>query len=139
MTMYKISIDRNKIDIAALHDYLSNRSYWARGRSIDTVRQSIENSLCFGVYDNNEQMIGFARIVTDYAVFAYIMDLFILEDYRKLGLSKLLLDSIMNHSDLRGVRRIMLATSDAHGLYEKYGFKTLEKPENFMEFVRSNI
>lgn len=135
MNDYTISTDKNLLDIGIIHDYLSNRSYWAKGRSIETVKRSVENSLCFGVYHNSGKMVGFARVLTDYAVFAYLMDVFILEEYRKLGLAKELMKSIMNHPDLQQLQRFMLATSDAHKLYEQFGFSVTATPEKMMEIV----
>ena len=135
MSKYKISTDKDKLDVIAIHDFLTNRSYWAIGRSFETVKRSIENSICFGVYDSSDKLVGFARVLTDYAVFAYIMDVFILEDYRKQGLGKQLMSAIMQHSELQGLKRIMLATNDAHELYEKYGFKRTVTPEKIMEIV----
>jgi len=135
MIDYKISTDKNKLDLKAIHDFLTNRSYWAKGRSFETVKRSIDNSLCFGMYDNSDRLIGFARVLTDYAVFAYIMDVFIIEDFRNKGLGKILLDNIMQHQDLQGLQRIMLATNDAHGLYEKYGFKLTVSADKLMEIV----
>ena len=135
MSKYKISTDKDKLDLMAIHDFLTNRSYWAIGRSFETVKRSVENSICFGVYDSSDKLVGFARVLTDYAVFAYIMDVFILEDYRKQGLGKQLMSAIMQHSELQGLKRIMLATNDAHELYEKYGFKRTVSPEKIMEIV----
>ena len=135
MSNYKISTDKDKLDLIAIHDFLTNRSYWARGRSFETVKRSIENSICFGVYDNTDKLVGFARVLTDSAVFAYIMDVFILEDFRKQGLGKQLMDAIMKHPDTQGLQRVMLATNDAHKLYEKFGFVVTEIPNKIMEFV----
>jgi GNAT superfamily N-acetyltransferase len=136
MIDYKISTDKNKLDLILIHDFLSNRSYWAKGRSFETVKRSVENSLCFGMYDSAGKMIGFARIVSDYAVFAYIMDVFILEEYRNQGLGKHLMDFIMQYPNLQGLQRIMLATKDAHGLNEKYGFKITVSADKIMEIYR---
>jgi len=130
-----VSTDKTKLNVALIYNYLANESYWAIGRTKETVQKSIENSFCFGLYNENDEQIGFARIVTDYAVFAWVMDVFILEGYRKLGLGKLLMDSILTNSQLQGLKRWGLATDDAHGLYEKYGFKPLDKPETFMAKV----
>lgn len=135
MIDYNISTDKNKLDIDAIHDFLTNRSYWAKGRSIEKVKCAIDNSLCFGIYNNADQLIGFARVVTDYIVFAYMMDVFILEDYRGKGLGKKLIDYIIHYPDLQCLRKIMLATSDAHGLYEQYGFKRIENADMFMEII----
>ncbi len=131
---YYISTDKTKLNIPLIHEFLDKRSYWANGRSIATIKKSIENSLCFGVYINDEQ-IGFARVVTDYAVFAWLMDVFILEEYRKQGLGKLLMKTIMEYEDLKGVHRWGLGTKDAHELYKKFGFRNLAKPENIMERI----
>ena len=137
MINYKISTDKNKLDIKAIHDFLTNRSYWAKGRSLETVKRSIDNSLCFGMYDNSDSLIGFARAVTYFATYAYIMDVFILEDFRNNGLGKKLVEGIVQHPDLKGLQRIMLATKDAHGLYEKYGFKVTVIPDKLMEIVNA--
>ncbi len=131
---FYISTNKSKLDIPLIHSFLTNESYWAKGRSLDTVRKTIENSLCFGVYKEDEQ-VGFARVVTDYAVFAWIMDVFILPEYRKLGLGKKLMEAIMSHEYLRNLYRWGLATEDAHSLYEKYGFRQIKKPGIFMEIV----
>ena len=130
---FTISTDKNKLDIDAIHDYLCNRSYWGQGRTIETVQKSIDNSLCFGVYDKNTHFIGFARVVTDYTVFAYLMDLFILESYRKLGLGKMLVDHIVNDDSFKDIRFWRLDTMDAHDLYRKFGFKEPARPEGIME------
>ncbi len=130
-----ISTDKSKLDVHAIHDFLANRSYWAKGRSYDTVKQSVENSLCFGMYNSFGKQIGFARVITDYSVFAYILDVFILEDYRGRGLSLKLMDHILQHPDLQGLHRIMLATKDAHSLYEKFGFQPTRSADKLMEIV----
>lgn len=132
----KITTDKSLLDKKMIHHYLSNKSYWAKGRSFDTVKMSIENSLCFGVYLDNKQ-IGFARVVTDYAVFAWIMDVFILDEYQGRGFGKKLMEKIMNYVSLQNIHRWGLGTEDAHGLYEKYGFKTLKNPENMMEKINN--
>lgn len=133
---FYISTEKTKLNIALIHNYLANDSYWAQGRSIETVKKSIENSFCFGVYNSNNEQVGFARVVTDYSVFTWVMDVFILKEYRKLGLGKMLMESIMNQPELKELKRWGLATDDAHGLYKKYGFKPLEKPEIFMTKVQ---
>lgn len=137
MNTYTISTDKSKLDIPVIHDYLTHRSYWAKGRSIETVMRSIEHCICFAVYDSSDKLVGFARVLTDYAVFAYLMDVFILEEHRNQGLSKLLMDAIVNHPDLQGLQRFMLATADAHTLYEKYGFTLTAIPDKIMEIVNS--
>jgi GNAT superfamily N-acetyltransferase len=129
---YAISTDRARLDVDAIHAYLSERSYWAEGRPRELVERSIENSLCFGVYDGEAQA-GFARVVTDYALFAWLCDVFILEDYRGRGLGKWLVESVVGHPVLANIRRIYLATFDAHELYRRYGgFETLPGPEYWM-------
>ncbi|MDX8340824.1 GNAT family N-acetyltransferase [Draconibacterium sp. IB214405] len=133
--MLQVSTDKTKLDIKLIHDYLSKESYWAVGRNIEVVQRSIENSLCFGLYIDNKQ-IGFARVVTDYAVFAWIMDVFILKDYQGNGYGKKLMHAIMTHEKLQNLQRWGLGTDDAHGLYEQFGFKPLEKPQNMMEIKR---
>lgn len=129
---FQISTDKSRLDIHLIHNYLSNESYWAKDRSLDIVKLSIENSLCFGAYLDDKQ-VGFARVVTDFAVFAWIMDVFILENYRGNGFGKELMSAIMAHENLKNLQSLRLATSDAHGLYEKYGFKPISKPQNMME------
>jgi N-acetylglutamate synthase-like GNAT family acetyltransferase len=135
MNDFKISTNKDKLDLEVIHDFLTNRSYWAQGRSLETVKRSIENSLCFGMYNKKDNLVGFARVLTDYAVFAYIMDVFILEDYRNQGLGTQLIDFIVKNPTLQGLQRIMLATKDAHGLYEKYGFRITESADKIMEII----
>ena len=130
---YVISTDNSKLDVAVIHDFLSNRSYWGKGRTFETVQKTIDNSLCFGAYDKKDQLAGFARVVTDLTIFAYLMDVFILEDNRGRGLGKQLIDHIINYPDLQGIRFWRLDTNDAHGLYRKYGFKEPAFPGKIME------
>jgi len=132
---YSISTDVARLDIPLIHDYLSSRSYWAQGRSLEVVRRAIENSLNFGVFRQSQQ-IGFARVVTDYATFAWLADVFVLEEYRGHGLSKWLMEIIMSHPQLQGFRRWVLATRDAHELYRRYGFTDLQDPSRWMEKFR---
>lgn|SRR5689334_5732489 len=132
---YTISTDKRKLDLSRIHEFLSRESYWAQGRTIETVRRSIENSLPFGVYEGDRQ-IGFARVVTDYATFAWLADVFILPPWRGKGLSKWLVSTILDHPDLQGFRRWMLATSDAHELYRRFGFQEIPEPKRFMEILR---
>ena len=132
---YFISTDKSKLDVEMIQDFLTNRSYWAKGRPVETIRKSIEHSLCFGLYNREGKQLGFGRVVTDFAVFAWILDVFILEEYRGKGLGKMLMEYIMVHPELQGLKRLGLGTHDAHGLYEKFGFKPLEKPETWMEKV----
>ncbi|MBL0330253.1 MAG: GNAT family N-acetyltransferase [Bacteroidetes bacterium] len=127
---YEISTDKSKLDIAVIHGFLST-SYWAEEIPVEIVQKAIENSLCFGVYDG-ERQIGFARVITDYATFGYLADVFIIESARGNGLSKWLMECILMHPQLQGLRNFCLMTQDAHTLYARYGFKNIPKPENFM-------
>lgn len=130
---YLISTDKEILDIELIHAYLSNESYWAEGRSLQSVQISIHNSICFGVYEENGQQVGLARIVTDFATIVWICDLFIIEGHRRKGLGKWLVKTIINHPDLKNVRRFLLATRDAHELYREYGgFEPLSNPEYWM-------
>jgi GNAT superfamily N-acetyltransferase len=129
---FVISTDPARLDIALIHEYLSTESYWAAGRPFEIVRHSIENSLPFGVYKGCEQA-GFARVVTDYATFAWLADVFVLPAFRGQGIGKWLIGVITGHPRLQGLRRWILATKDAHGLYAKFGFTPLQAPERFME------
>ena len=129
---FTISTDRNRLQTDAIHRFLSEESYWAQKRTREQTKRAIKNSLPFGVY-KGENQIGFARIVTDYATFAYLGDVYILAEFRGQGLSKWLMETIVNHPDLQGFRRWVLATRDAHTLYEKFGFHELVHPERWME------
>lgn len=122
---------KSKLDIEAIHDYLSNKSYWAKGRSLESVKKSIENSICFGLYDSENNILGFARVVTDTVVFAYLMDFFIFDEYQGYGLGKKLAKHIIECPDCQ-VRLWFLATDSAHGLYEKFWFSALSDPERYM-------
>lgn len=134
---FTLSTNKSLLDIEVIHRFLV-RSYWAEGIPRSTVEQSIEHSLCFGLFDEGTQ-IGFARVISDHATFAYLSDVFVLEDYRGLGLSKWMMSCIQSMDSLQGLRRFMLATADAHGLYEQYGFKALSKPERLMEVLEPDI
>ncbi|MEZ5103929.1 MAG: GNAT family N-acetyltransferase [Draconibacterium sp.] len=133
--MIQISNDKEKLDIQMIHQFLSKESYWAKERNIETIKLSIENSLCFGLFNDDEQ-IGFARVVTDYAVFAYIMDVFVRADYRGKGYGKMMMRAIMSHEKLQNVHRFGLGTEDAHGLYQQFGFTLLSKPQKMMEYTK---
>jgi len=127
-----VSTDKTRLDIPLIHDFLSQRSYWAKGRAIEVVQVSIENSLCFGVYEGSRQ-VGFARVVTDYATFSWLCDVFILETHRGRGLGKWLVETVVGCPGLKNTRRFLLATSDAHDLYAKYGgFERITMPEKLM-------
>ncbi len=127
----EIDTDKGRLDVPLIHGFLTN-SYWAKGIPIDVVRRSIEGSLCFGIYEEGRQ-VGFARVVSDRATFAYLADVFVLESHRGQGLSKKLMAAIVAHPPLQHLRRWLLATQDAHGLYEQFGFRPLAIPERFME------
>lgn len=128
---FSVSCDPARQDLDVIHGFLT-KTYWAKGIPKETVRKSIEGSLCFALLHNDEQ-IGFARVITDRATIAYLGDVFVLESYRGRGLAKWLMECVSSHPDLQGLRRWMLATSDAHGLYQQFGFKALGKPHVFME------
>ena len=136
MSEFDCSQDKKKLDIKMIHKYLSERSYWAQNRLLETVKISIANSYCFGIYNSADEQVAFARVVTDGAVFGWVMDVFVLEEYRGLGLGKRLMHEIVNHPVLSRLKRIGLGTDDAHGLYKQYGFTELRKPGNMMELVR---
>ncbi len=149
---YLLSTDKSKLDIQVIQNYLSNESYWAKNISVETVQKSIEGSFCFGLFVNKSaadikpgiksfqqtlptgRQIGFARVITDHATFAYLADVFIIDEFRGSGLAKWLMKEIMAHPGLQGLRRWMLATKDAHGLYYQFGFAALDKPERIMGF-----
>ena len=132
-----ISTDKSKLHVDVIHNYLCNESYWAKNIPFQTVQKSIEGSFCFGLYvteNSITKQIGFARVITDCATFGYLADVFIVETYRGKGLSKWLMKTIMECADLQGLRRWLLATKDAHGLYLKFGFSALDKPKRIMGF-----
>ena len=129
---YTISTDKTRLDTGLIHNFLSEDSYWAQDRPYDVVERSIDHSLCFGVYAGTEQ-VGFARVVTDYVTFAWLCDVFIVESHRGRGLGKRLVETVVAHPDLDGIRLFSLATRDAHELYRRYaGFEPLEVPEKWM-------
>ena len=135
---YLISTDRSRLDVELIHDFLSRTSYWASGRTLEVVQRSIENSLAFGVYKENHQ-VGFARVVTDYATFAWVADVFVLPEHRGRDLSKWLMEVMLSHPRLQGFRRWVLATKDAHLLYERFGFIPLHRPERWLERPDPNM
>ncbi len=131
MNQITVSTDKNKLDVPFIQDFLKD-IYWAAGRTIEEVRTTIDASLCFGIYLNDKQ-IGFCRVITDYVVFAYVMDVFISEEHRGKGYSSILIENMMNEPLLKDIQIWRLATSDAHFLYQKFGFTALEHPEKMME------
>jgi len=139
MSLFKkdfyVSTDVAKLDITLIHDFLSARSHWAKGRDMEVVKKSVKYSLCFGVYDSNHGQVGFARVVTDFTVYAYILDLFIIETHRGKGLGKLLMQSIIDHEELDMVKNWALKTRGAHELYKQFGFSQVSMPERLMERV----
>ena len=129
---FVITTDKNRLDVQFIHEFLSNTSYWATSRSLEQVERSIDNSLNFGLFKDDRQ-IGFARVVTDYATFAWLADVFIVDQYRGLGLGVWLIDVITSHPQLQGFRRWLLATRDAHELYRRFGFTEVTEPKRWME------
>ena len=130
---YLCSTDKSKLQFEMIHDFLCNQSYWAKGRTIEQVIRSIKHSECFGIY-REDQQLGFARVISDFTIYAYLLDVFIVEQERGSGLGKFLMECIMSHPGLK-VKRWMLGTEDAHGLYQQYGFTSLKKTANHMERV----
>ena len=128
---FTVSTDRSRLDLKLVHDFL-RASYWAKDIPRDVFVKSVENSLCFGIYEGPGQ-IGFARVITDYATFAWLCDVYLAEEVRGEGLGKWLIETVVSHPQLQGIRRWMLATADAHGLYQRYGFTELAAPERWME------
>jgi len=135
--MFTITTDRAKLDLPLIHRFLSQESYWAKNVPREVVERSIEHSLPFGVFDG-ERQIGFARVITDYAVYAYVADVFVVPEYRGRGAAKELMQAIRSHPELQGLRRWHLVTRDAGGLYRQFGFRELSKPERHMEIVVAN-
>ncbi len=134
---FLISTDPARLDIEAMHAYLS-RAYWSEGIPRHVVAKSVEGSICFGLFDGSRQ-IGLARVITDKATFAYLCDVYVLEEYRGQGLSKWLMEAVCSHPDLQNLRRFVLVTRDAHGLYEKFGFTRPNDPSRYMEIVHREI
>ncbi|MGD9629896.1 MAG: GNAT family N-acetyltransferase [Pyrinomonadaceae bacterium] len=134
---YTISTDKARLDLDVIHRFLSEESYWAGERTLEQTKTAIDNSICFGLYHGDRQ-IGFARVVSDKATFAYVGDVFVLSEYRGQGLSKWLMQVIVHHPELQGLRRWVLATKDAHGLYEQFEFAALRHPERWMERTAPN-
>jgi GNAT superfamily N-acetyltransferase len=135
---FTFSSDRTRVDIAYVHRIASTQLYWAQGIPFDIVKRSVENSFCFGIYTDGRQ-VGFARLVTDYATFGYLADVFVDEQYRGRGLSKKLMEFIFSIDELKVFRRTVLVTRDAHTLYERYGFTQLKTPDTYMELHRPEV
>ena len=135
---YTVSSDRDKLDVSMVHGYLSTQAYWCLNIPFQVVKRSMENSLCFGVYHGDRQ-VGFARVISDYATIAYLGDVFIIPEYRGQGLSKRLMETIMAHPDLQGLRRWILLTGDAHGLYRQFGWKPVADPDLYMELANPKV
>jgi GNAT superfamily N-acetyltransferase len=135
---YSISADKARLDLEFIHHYLSTQAYWCLNIPLGTVRRSIEHSLCFGVFHGDGQ-VGFARVITDRATIAYLGDVFIVPEHRGRGLSKELMRTILSHPELQGLRRWVLLTQDAHGLYEQFGWVPVAHPERYMELVNPNV
>ena len=134
---FTVETDPSKLDVTAIHAYLS-RAYWSEGIPRDVVEKAIANSLCFGLVRGKDQ-IGLARVVTDRTTYAYLCDVYVLEEFRGNGLGVWLMECVMGHPDLQGLRRFSLATRDAHGLYKKFGFAELKKPQSQMEILRDDV
>ena len=130
----EITTDRSRLDVEQIYSYLAEESYWAAGIARDVVERSIEHSLCFAAFDGDAQ-VGFARVITDYATFAYVADVFVISSHRGRGVSKKIMAAIREHPRLQNLRRWLLVTRDAHGLYQQYGFSGLKAPERHMEIV----
>lgn len=135
---YRISNKLNDFDLDVIHDFIAS-SYWAKGMPKDLLASAIANSLCFAILDSGDQQVAFARVITDKATFAYLADVFVLAEHRGLGLSKWMVNQIIAHPDLQGLRRMLLATADAHKLYEQFGFEAIQQPELFMEIAPPSI
>ncbi|MCG9558936.1 GNAT family N-acetyltransferase [Vibrio kanaloae] len=138
MKGFRISTNNDELDLNVIHQFIST-SYWAQGIPKSTLEKAVLNSFCFGVFESSGSQVGFARLITDKATFAYLADVFILESHRGIGLSKWLVKTIVEHPELQGLRRMVLATRDAHGLYSQYGFKPIENPEILMQIWHPNI
>lgn len=135
---YVISTNKTRLDVSAIHAYLT-RSYWSPGIPKAIVEKAIAGSLCFGLFGQQGNQVGFARAITDGATFAYLADVYVLEDHRGKGLGKWIVETILAHPSLQGLRRILLATRDAHGLYARFGFEPLATPESLMSIHRPNV
>ncbi|MBU1468545.1 MAG: GNAT family N-acetyltransferase [Gammaproteobacteria bacterium] len=135
---YRVSSHREEMDFDAIHTYISS-TYWAEGIPKETFKKALDNSLCFGVFSSEGKQVGFARMITDQATFAYLADVFIDEAHRGKGLSKWLMQEVHDHPSLQGLRRILLATRDAHSLYQQFGYTPLSSPSTFMQKWQPDI
>jgi GNAT superfamily N-acetyltransferase len=135
---YTISDDSNRLDLRAIHAYLS-RSYWSEGIPFETVRRAVRSSLCIGAYDAAGAQVGLVRVISDYATFCYVCDVYVLEDHRGRELSKAMLAMVTDHPKLQGLRRWSLVTADAHGLYRQFGFSPVAQPERHMERLEADV
>jgi GNAT superfamily N-acetyltransferase len=135
---FTVSTDPGRLNVAAIHDFLCNKSYWAQGIPLEILQKALVHSLCFGLYAGDEQ-IGLARVITDRATYFYLCDVYVLESRRGNGLGRWLIECVISHPDLQGLRRMSLVTADAHGLYAKFGFVAPAKPERYMEKLDPNV
>ncbi|GIU53212.1 N-acetyltransferase [Shewanella sp. KT0246] len=135
---YNITTDKTCIDIKVVHHFIAS-SYWAKNIPLNVLQKAIKNSLCFSVLAQDNQQVGFARLISDKATFAYLADVFVVDEHRGKGLSKWLIETIVCHPETTGLRRMMLATSDAHGLYAQFGFLPIDNPEILMQIWQPNI
>ncbi|MBT9394960.1 GNAT family N-acetyltransferase [Hymenobacter sp. NST-14] len=136
--MFTVSPDPARLDVPLIHRYLSQESYWARGIPRETVDRALANSLNFGLYGPDGRQAAFARVVTDYATFAWLCDVFVLPEFQGRGLGKQLMQAVFAHPDLQDLRRFLLATLDAHGLYRRFGFQDLAAPDRYLEIKKLN-
>jgi GNAT superfamily N-acetyltransferase len=139
ITGFSISTDKSKLQLERVHRFLSQEAYWCLGIPLEVVRKAISTSLCFGVYAESGEQIGFARVVSDQATFAWICDVYIEKEYRGRGISTWLMETLMSHPELQGLRRLCLATKDAHTLYQKFGFVVTQTPGNWLEIKNNDI
>lgn len=136
MQPYEVTSDKSRMDVNAIHAFLT-QSYWSPGVPLSVVQRAIDNSVCFGLFLGKDQ-VGFARVITDKATFGYLADVYVLEAHRGNGLSLRLVEAVVQHPELQGLRRFMLATRDAHAVYAKFSFKPLAAPARFMEIHNPN-
>lgn len=135
---YTISTDKALLDIRAIHHFLSTQAYWSLNIPLATVEKAVKHSLCFGLYADNQQ-IGFARIISDFSTIAYLGDVYVIDEYRNQGLAKWLIEAVMQHPELQGLRRWILLTESAHKLYEPFGWNTVAEPRKWMEKANKNV